>query len=144
MLRPDEREKILEFHRKSNASKSGAAVSSFAYQESSELFGCGAGYHHLFIDSSGEVCPCDLTPLSFGNCTQKPLEEIWREMAAWFPRPRCNCIMNQIAHQIKPDSALPLPKSQSCNLISPPQTNDPLPQAYAKLLKSDFQRGGYV
>jgi radical SAM protein with 4Fe4S-binding SPASM domain len=32
------------------------------------MFGCGAGFHHLFIDALGNVCPCDLTPLKLGNC----------------------------------------------------------------------------
>jgi len=145
LLRPEEHEKLANFHRDNNAAKAGGpTVASSAYLESDEFFGCGAGYNHLFIDSAGEVCPCDFMPLSFGNCTQKPLAEIWKEMNAYFPRPRCGCIMNRLAGKIKPDSILPLPVSQSQTLISPPARNAPLPQGYLRFLKKDVARYGRV
>jgi len=33
----------------------------------------------MFIDSQGNVCPCDFTMLSFGNILERPIQEIWEE-----------------------------------------------------------------
>lgn len=35
----------------------------------------------LHITSSGEVCPCDYTPLAFGNVQDRDVAEIWAEMS---------------------------------------------------------------
>jgi len=100
MLDPPGRQTLKQFHIDSNraARRSGApAVASFAYLESEEMFGCGGGYHHLFIDAAGNVCPCDLTPLSFGSVVDNSLANIWAAMGEHFPRPGCKCIMSQLA-----------------------------------------------
>lgn len=67
-------------------------LSAFSYLESPEAFGCGAGLTHLYIDGSGEVCPCNLVPSSFGNLTQQSLHEILDRMGRRFCRPRTGCV----------------------------------------------------
>jgi protein-L-isoaspartate O-methyltransferase len=67
-------------------------LSAFSYLESAEAFGCGAGLTHLYIDGSGEVCPCNLVPLSFGNLTQEPFGQILDRMGHHFCRPRTGCV----------------------------------------------------
>ena len=67
-------------------------LSAFAYLESPEAFGCGAGLTHLYIDGSGEVCPCNLVPLSFGNVTRQPFPQILERMGRHFCRPRTGCV----------------------------------------------------
>jgi MoaA/NifB/PqqE/SkfB family radical SAM enzyme len=135
MLSPDERRALADFHVRCNRRRDGGpAVACFAYLESPDLFGCGAGYHHLFIDAAGEVCPCDLTPLSFGSVTREPLEAIWRRMGEHFPRPRCRCLMADLAGRIPAGAALPLPREQSERLCPPPDADEPLPEAYRRIL----------
>ena len=136
MLSPQERAEAAAFHVRHNRRRVGPAVASFAYLESAELFGCGAGYHHLFIDAAGNVCPCDLTPLSFGNVTAEPLVEIWSRMAHHFPRPRCRCLMADLAGRLPDGAALPLPPAQSQRLCPPRPAGEkaPLPEAYRRLL----------
>jgi len=90
---------MAEFHKQWNQCNKGPVVSSFAYLESEEMFGCGAGYHHLYIDAVGNVCPCDLTPLAFGNVLTRPLGEIWAEMGKWFGLPRCGCLMKELSRK---------------------------------------------
>jgi len=137
MLAPHERRALVDFHVSHNRRRGGPAVASFAYLESADLFGCGAGYHHLFVDAAGEVCPCDLTPLSFGNALREPLSEIWRRMGEFFPRPRCSCLMGEIADKL--DSAggdqLPLPPERSEGLCAACAAADQaLPEGYRRLL----------
>jgi MoaA/NifB/PqqE/SkfB family radical SAM enzyme/SAM-dependent methyltransferase len=67
-------------------------LSTFTYLEGKDAFGCGAGLTHIYIDGSGELCPCNLVPLSFGNITREPLEGILERMGRHFARPRPACV----------------------------------------------------
>ncbi len=44
--------------------------------------GCFAGNREMYISASGDVTPCDFTPLSFGNVREEPLSRIWLKMRA--------------------------------------------------------------
>jgi MoaA/NifB/PqqE/SkfB family radical SAM enzyme len=134
MLSADELRLLADFHVRHNRRRDGPAVNSFAYLESDALFGCGAGYHHLFIDAAGEVCPCDLSPMSFGNCTEESLADIWRRMAEFFPRPRCGCLMGKLAGKFPAGATLPLPRAQSEALCPRCAAAEPLPEGYRRLL----------
>jgi len=134
MLSDDEMQALADFHVTHNRRPGGPAVASFAYLESADMFGCGAGYHHLFIDAAGEVCPCDLTPLSFGSVRTELLADIWSRMAEHFSRPRCGCLMGQLAQGISADGPLPLPPEQSESICPRCTDADALPGAYKRLL----------
>lgn len=137
-LTEPENQYLREFHRNKNRQKAGPSVCCFSQMESKELFGCGAGYHHLFIDAAGNVCPCDLTPLSMGNLKNKPLAQIWSEMACHFAQPRCNCLMKELAQLPDFDLAnsdLPLPQEQSKALLEQLPCDNSLPGMYQRILK---------
>jgi len=123
-----------EFQIEHNKMRSGPIVTSIAYLESKEMLGCFAGYNFLYIDSAGEVCPCDLTPFSFGNIKYKPLKEIWMQMEQYFPQPRPNCIMRELSSPIISES-YPLQLNESKKLIPQHRENTPLPMIYKKLRK---------
>lgn len=42
--------------------------------------GCFAGNEQFYVTSYGDVCPCDFTPLSFGNIREASLKDIWDKM----------------------------------------------------------------
>jgi MoaA/NifB/PqqE/SkfB family radical SAM enzyme len=131
MLQPQQVRRLYDFHIEQNQRRDdGPIVTCFARIESKELFGCGAGYHHMFVDAAGEVCPCDVMPLSFGNLTEQPLTEIWDEMAVYFSRPRCACAMNAVAPRLPSDPVLPIIPQQSRLLVSPACEGDAVPAAY--------------
>ena len=141
MLTPQELQALRDFHIGHNRCRGGPAVVCNAYLESNELFGCGAGFHHLFIDATGQVCPCDLTPLSFGDVTAEPLAAIWQRMAMYFPLPRCGCMMAKVAREMDVDGPteplrLPLPREKSERLCPRRAFTDPLPEGYKRLLKN--------
>ncbi len=136
MLTAAERQTLAGLHRQLNRRRDGPAVAAFAYLESAEVFGCGAGFHHLFIDAAGQVCPCDLTPLSFGDVTQEPLLRIWQRMGRFFPVPRRGCLMAEIAQQIQGDgAALPLPREASEAICGACRPQGRLPEGYRRLLR---------
>ena len=133
---------MAEFHKQWNQCNKGPVVSSFAYLESEEMFGCGAGYHHLYIDAVGNVCPCDLTPLAFGNVLTRPLGEIWAEMGKWFGLPRCGCLMKELSRKW-PEGAgkLPLGKEVSAALCGKCPRGEKLPGMYQRLFKDQAKAG---
>jgi len=55
--------------------------------------GCPAATVYMHIQADGSVCPCDFTPLVFGNVRQKPLKEIWEAMSGneIYGKPSAHC-----------------------------------------------------
>lgn len=86
---------LRDFHVQTNRAGTPPKVCAFNQIESPELFGCGAGTQHLFIDARGEVCPCDFTAMSFGNVTRIPLPEIWTAMSEAMGNPRRHCFIHR-------------------------------------------------
>jgi len=92
LLSETERDLILDYQKEVSRDDALPILSSFLYLESPHAFGCGAGLTHLYIDGSGEVCPCNLVPLSFGNVNREPLGRILDRMGRKFQKPRPDCV----------------------------------------------------
>jgi MoaA/NifB/PqqE/SkfB family radical SAM enzyme len=138
VLSKDESIELADFHKQWNRKNRGPAISGFSYLESDEMFGCGAGFHHLFIDAIGNVCPCDLTPLSFGNMLDEPLEDIWLRMGEHFDLPRCGCLMKEVCSKMADlvdDQELPLSTEKTLKLCETIDSKGQLPTVYKNLFK---------
>jgi len=137
ILTEDEAKGLADFHKQWNCRNRGPAISSFSHLESDEMFGCGAGFHHLFVDAIGNVCPCDLTPLSFGNLSAEPLADIWQRMEQFFGLPRCGCFMKEICPQLCNSSKqiLPFDTNKSLELCKSRRNDGKLPGIYQNLFK---------
>jgi MoaA/NifB/PqqE/SkfB family radical SAM enzyme/SAM-dependent methyltransferase len=92
-------------------------LSCFLYLESSQAFGCGAGLTHLYIDGSGEVCPCNLVPISFGNITDEPFDQILDRMGRHFCKPRIACVGKILCKHIQSEQ-LPLGPKESDSICA--------------------------
>jgi len=82
VLTPEDRVLLRELTKKQNAAESGPGVMGQSWVNSCEGFGCFAGFHQLYVTAMGDVCPCDFTPISFGNIRKEPLDKIWKRMRA--------------------------------------------------------------
>jgi len=133
-LNAEELEMLKHLRKRLNKKQSGPIVTTLADYESEGFMGCNAGYQTLFIDSSGEVCPCDFTPLSFGNIKKTPLNEIWKQMQKYFPRPRADCLMREISSKVDSD-VFPLSPDKSKKMIPKFSKDSPYPKIYKKLSK---------
>ena len=91
---------ILRYQKEVAQDDSLPILSCFRYLESPQAFGCGAGISHLYIDGSGEVCPCNFVPLSFGNIADEPLVRILDRMGCHFCKPRTQCIGQVLSKHI--------------------------------------------
>jgi MoaA/NifB/PqqE/SkfB family radical SAM enzyme/SAM-dependent methyltransferase len=102
VLGPRERKRILDYQAEVARRDDLPVLSTFTYVESAGMFGCGAGLTHLYIDGSGELCPCNFVPLSFGNVTREPLTELLDRMGRHFRHPRCGCVGKTLGPHIPP------------------------------------------
>ena len=97
VLTPSERRRIVEYQLEVARRDDLPVLSTFAYLEGRDAFGCGAGLTYIYIDGSGELCPCNLVPLSFGNVSREPLGDILDRMGRCFVRPRPSCVGRTLA-----------------------------------------------
>jgi MoaA/NifB/PqqE/SkfB family radical SAM enzyme/protein-L-isoaspartate O-methyltransferase len=121
------RRTIVEYQHRVADDESLPILSSFTYLEGPEAFGCGAGLTHFYIDGSGEVCPCNLVPCSFGNIAEQPLEPILNRMREHFRKPRTACVGRMIAPHV-PAGRMPTPPDISdeiCGRILPERHSVP-------------------
>ena len=107
---------ILDYQRRVAADDAMPILSSFLHLESPEAFGCGAGLTHIYIDGSGEVCPCNLIPLSFGNIEKESISGILDRMGCHFCKPRTGCVGQTLSSQIPAGQSLPLSPYDSARL----------------------------
>ena len=112
LLSGPERRRIFDYQTQLAADDTLPILSSYAYLESAGAFGCGAGLTHLYIDGSGEVCPCQLVPLSFGSVANEPLSDTLARMGRYFRRPRAGCVGKVLAPHVG-DGGLPTPRAIS-------------------------------
>jgi SAM-dependent methyltransferase len=111
-LTSEERSQLLYYQQVFAQDETKPILSTFAHLESAQAFGCGAGLTHLYIDGSGEVCPCNLVPLSFGNVTKAPLATILSGMGQFFKKPRTQCVGQSLTGHVNTDR-LPASPEQS-------------------------------
>ena len=140
LLNPQHIRELREFHVTTNRKGKLPKVCSFNQVESPEFFGCGGGTQHMFIDHNGEVCPCDFTPLSFGNVCNEPLAAIWERMNTAMVNPRRHCFIRKNHHLVKKyyreESGLPLPPDASCQICSE-AGSEPFPDYFAMVTGRD-------
>jgi len=110
-----ERAGLRSVHVRTNRRRDLPKVAAFAHIEHGDMYGCGAGFQHLYIDAGGNVCPCDFTPVSFGNVTREPLAAVWSRMNAAFARPRRRCFLLQNAGRLRKAfrGTLPIPYEEA-------------------------------
>jgi MoaA/NifB/PqqE/SkfB family radical SAM enzyme/SAM-dependent methyltransferase len=130
-LSSTERNLILEYQRQVAQREELPVLSTFTYLEGPDAFGCGAGLTHLYIDGSGELSPCNLVPLSFGNISKEPLAVILDRMGVYFREPRPSCI-GRILTKYAGDGPFPISKDESSKICQEhlPKEHD-LPKFFA-------------
>ncbi len=80
VLTPGDRAELRELTKRQNARPEGPAVMGQSWVNSPEGFGCFAGFYQIYVNAQGYVCPCDFTPIHFGNVRAEPLQAIFDRM----------------------------------------------------------------
>lgn len=128
---------IFEIQKMCTRKKGYPGVFAYDYFEHERFYGCVAGFNYLFIDSQGNVNPCDFTMLSLGNIRERPLKELWKEMNSTFRIPGCSCYANRISSSVvkRNPSEWPLDEETSREIIAecPPFDRNALPAFYRRV-----------
>ena len=136
-LSPENVKTIFEIQKKCTRTKGYPGIFAYDFFESEKYYGCGAGYNYMFIDSQGNVCPCDFTMLSFGNIFERPLPEIWQETSKHFctPGPACYANISNDVVFSKKKAEWPLRKQATLEILDecPSYDEKRLPEFYKRM-----------
>ena len=88
-----------------------------AYVNSPQSMGCFAAYNQYYMTAYGELCPCDFTPISFGNVVTEGVKTVWDRMTnhPLYKRRHASCRMQhpefraKYIDRIPEDARLPYP-----------------------------------
>ena len=106
----------MGYQHKANKSSKYPKITTFAYTESQEKYGCGAGNQHSYINAYGDLMPCDFVPMKFGNVRVENTKKLWTEMNKALDGPKIGCFANRVNMKISKLglSEYPLNKKDSC------------------------------
>lgn len=131
---PEDREKLINIQHKANKRKDFPKITTFAYTESEEKYGCGAGTQHSYLSASGELYPCDFVAMNFGCVKDKKIHELWKEMNRIIGNPKIGCFAQKVNKKVyeKSNGELPLSKEESIKICKECQSNK-FPKYYKDL-----------
>lgn len=129
-----DREKLIEIQHKANKKSKFPKITTFAYTESEEKFGCGAGPQHSYISASGHLYPCDFLPMDFGCVKDGKTNELWKEMNSIIGKPKIGCFAQKVNRQVyeRSEGKLPLSKEESITICREFRSNK-FPKYYRDL-----------
>lgn len=109
------RKKLIEIQHRANKTGEYPKITSFAYTESREKYGCGAGTQHSYISTAGDLYPCDFVPMNFGNVKDESVSKLWSEMNEIIGNPKIGCFAMRVNKTIQniAKETLPLCKEKS-------------------------------
>lgn len=134
MYTPKDREKLINIQHKANKRNNLPKITTFAYTEGEDKYGCGAGNQHSYISSSGHLYPCDFVAMDFGCVIDTKISELWESMNLVIGKPKIGCFAQAINKKVYETSngELPLCKEESINICSKCQSNK-FPKYYSDL-----------
>lgn len=130
----EDRKKLIEIQHRANRKGNLPKITTFAYTESEEKYGCGAGTQHSYVSASGHLYPCDFVPMDFGCIKDKGIKELWKEMNALMGIPKIGCFAQRVNKEVyeKSKGQLPLCKEESISICQK-CTSDKFPKYYTNL-----------
>jgi len=125
MLSNKQLREIEKFHIKVNTDphyRDYPSVSARTLLESDKNFGCTAGNALCYMDSSGNMQPCDLLQIAFGNVLEEGVEEVYKRLKSYFHHNiagRCpaQTLYKNIAEVYSEHKSLPLPYEKCMHIL---------------------------
>jgi MoaA/NifB/PqqE/SkfB family radical SAM enzyme len=130
-----DRDRIRRFQYEINRDDTLPTVMSLAHMTSRDNYGCCAGRIYIYIGTGGEVCPCDFSPLSFGNLLKEPFHKVYARMNSYLPEPFCGCIISSVSKYLKEvgNNKLPIRDIEKIDHLLRSMEKGPIPQLFLKL-----------
>jgi len=114
MLRGPDRKRMLEYQQEVADRADLPILETDTHIGGRESFGCNAGGTYIHIDGTGNLCPCNFIPLSFGNLARESLSVALARMRRYFCRPRSLCAARRLARRVPPGLLPTIPEVSDC------------------------------
>ena len=126
LLTPEERAGLVAFRQRSYRNMSLPKVTSFADIESEERFGCAAGVQHLYVNTQGDLFPCNFLPLALGNILRDEPAVLWGRLRRYFPFARRECFLLTHRRELRGlrEGPLPFPWEKTREVFSKLEDGD--------------------
>ncbi len=82
LLSPDDKKYLQDLAAQYNEGPELPGIQMQATVNSPKGFGCFAAWWQFYMTSSGDITPCDFTPLTWGNIKDESLHDIWARMTS--------------------------------------------------------------
>jgi MoaA/NifB/PqqE/SkfB family radical SAM enzyme len=101
LLTEEDKQKFIKIQFQANRRPWMTKVTSDLYTERGDKMGCNAALLHSYIDSEGNMCPCDFWDEPFGNVVTGDISRLWNDMRIKIksPSPVCEAHNRNIRHQ---------------------------------------------
>jgi MoaA/NifB/PqqE/SkfB family radical SAM enzyme len=112
-----DKEILIDYYRAQNRSTRRIAVVMPWYNEEPYNFGCtAASGQQVYVDAKGNVMPCPLLKVGFGNITEECFKTIWDRFAQACGHPVRECILYPLSQALNESETLPIPVERSFEL----------------------------
>ncbi|NMB76681.1 MAG: radical SAM protein [Myxococcales bacterium] len=117
LLTPEEREAIRKEALRYYRDPAYPSLTAQALVNSPDSMGCFGAYNQFYMTAYGDMCPCDFTPIAFGNAVEEGVRAVWERMThhpLWCKRHKDCRMQNQkfrscTVDLIPPGAQLPYP-----------------------------------
>lgn len=117
LLNAEEKQQVLDFTNKYLYDPQYPGIITQAWINNPKGSGCFAAREQFYVTAYGDVCPCDFTPLSFGNIREASIQQLWGRMLSHeeYGQKRSACrlqnpeFQRQYLDLIPRDATLPFP-----------------------------------
>lgn len=121
----EDREYLKGLHLLSATNRNMPKITTAAYLESADCLGCLAGYTFFYVNSAGDLCPCDFVPVSFGNVFEVGFETAFERARVLVRHPCTKCMTAQLAEIPRHQARLPLGREQTEAVFSRMKSSEP-------------------
>jgi len=94
LLENKEIERLKSLHCQASQIKDIPKVITSSHIEDPHKYGCGAGTEHIYVDTEGNLWPCNFLPISLGNILKEP-EFVQKRLHKYFNKPCGYCILKK-------------------------------------------------
>lgn len=135
-LAPEARMRLVDLHLRSARDPARPKVTAASYLEGPAFLGCQAGFTFFYVNSRGDLCPCDFVPLSLGNVFRLGLDPVLERARRLIARPCTTCLARRLAAVPAGDGS-PRAEDERPEEVLARLPPDGLPQLMRQLLPRD-------
>ena len=116
-LTDGEKQTLIDYYRRSNRSRRSIAIVMPWFNEEPDKFGCTAtAGQQAYIDAQGNLQPCPLLKVGFGNIRERSFRDIWEAFRSQCRHPIRECVVHRVADELRQSAVLPLPVKRAYEL----------------------------